>query len=54
MIYLKLRQAGIVVNHKRFERVYAEARLQERATRASFAPARLAARADPIIALRLD
>lgn len=30
MIYLKLRQAGVVVNHKRVERLYAEARLQVR------------------------
>lgn len=28
MIYLKLRQAGLPVNHKRVERLYAEARLQ--------------------------
>lgn len=28
MIYLKLRQAGLVVNHKRVDRLYAEARLQ--------------------------
>lgn len=28
MIYLKLRQAGIVVNHKRVERLYAEQKLQ--------------------------
>jgi transposase InsO family protein len=28
MIYLKLRQAGQIVNHKRVERLYAEARLQ--------------------------
>ena len=28
MIYLKLRQAGIVANHKRVDRLYAEARLQ--------------------------
>ena len=28
MIYLKLRQAGLQVNHKRVERLYAEARLQ--------------------------
>lgn len=28
MIYLKLRQAGVMVNHKRVERLYAEARLQ--------------------------
>ena len=30
MIYLKLRQRGMVVNHKRVERLYAEARLQVR------------------------
>lgn len=30
MIYLKLRQSGEVVNHKRVERLYAEARLQVR------------------------
>jgi len=30
MIYLKLRQAGLRVNHKRVERLYAEARLQVR------------------------
>ena len=30
MIYLKLRQAGHVVNHKRVERLYAEAELQVR------------------------
>ena len=30
MIYLKLRQEGRVVNHKRVERLYAEARLQVR------------------------
>ncbi len=30
MIYLKLRQQGLVVNHKRVERLYAEARLQVR------------------------
>jgi putative transposase len=28
MIYLKLRQAGVVVNHKRVDRLYAEAHLQ--------------------------
>ena len=28
MIYLKLRQAGLVVNHKRVDRLYAEAALQ--------------------------
>jgi len=30
MIYLKLRQAGEVVNHKRVDRLYAEAGLQAR------------------------
>ena len=30
MIYLKLRQEGRVVNHKRVDRLYAEARLQVR------------------------
>ena len=30
MIYLKLRQQGLVVNHKRVERLYAEAKLQLR------------------------
>ena len=30
MIHLKLRQAGLVVNHKRVERLYQEARLQVR------------------------
>jgi putative transposase len=30
MIYLKLRQAGVVVNHKRVDRLYAEAGLQIR------------------------
>ncbi len=30
MIYLKLRQEGLVVNHKRVERLYGEARLQLR------------------------
>ncbi len=30
MIYLKLRQRGLMVNHKRIERLYAEARLQLR------------------------
>ena len=28
MIYLKLRQAGHVINHKRVDRLYTEARLQ--------------------------
>ena len=28
MIYLKLRQAGMIVNHKRVDRLYAEAKLQ--------------------------
>ena len=30
MIYLKLRQAGLVVNHKRVDRLYAPAKLQVR------------------------
>lgn len=30
MIYLKLRQAGEIVNHKRVERLYVEAGLQVR------------------------
>ena len=30
MIYLKLRQEGRVVNHKRVDRLYADARLQVR------------------------
>jgi hypothetical protein len=30
MIYLKLRQEGCRVNHKRVDRLYAEARLQVR------------------------
>ena len=30
MIYLKLRQAGVLANHKRVDRLYAEARLQVR------------------------
>jgi len=30
MIYLKLRQQGEMINHKRIERLYAEARLQVR------------------------
>ena len=30
MIYLKLRQRGLAVNHKRVERLYTEARLQVR------------------------
>lgn len=30
MIYLKLRQAGMAVNHKRVDRLYAEAGLQVR------------------------
>lgn len=30
MIYLKLRQAGLIVNHKRVDRLYSEARLQVR------------------------
>jgi len=30
MIYLKLRQASEIVNHKRVERLYAEEKLQKR------------------------
>ena len=33
MIYLKLRQAGALVNHQRVERLYTEARLQVRRRR---------------------
>jgi transposase InsO family protein len=38
MIYLKLRQAGHVVNHKRVDRLYAEARLQVRRRRRKKVP----------------
>lgn len=38
MIYLKLRQAGQVVNHKRVARLYAEARLQVRRRRRKKVP----------------
>lgn len=38
MIYLKLRQAGAPVNHKRVERVYTEARLQVRRRRRKKVP----------------
>ena len=38
MIYLKLRQAGQVVNHKRVDRLYAEARLQGRRRRRKKVP----------------
>jgi transposase InsO family protein len=38
MIYLKLRQAGVLVNHKRVERVYAEAGLQVRRRRRKHVP----------------
>jgi len=38
MIYLKLRQAGEVVNHKRVERLYTEARLQIRRRRRKKVP----------------
>ncbi len=38
MIYLKLRQAGDVVNHKRVERLYTEARLQIRRRRRKKVP----------------
>lgn len=38
MIYLKLRQAGMLVNHKRVERLYAEARLQVKRRRRKKVP----------------
>jgi putative transposase len=38
MIYLKLRQAGVVANHKRVDRLYAEARLQVRRRRRKKVP----------------
>ena len=38
MIYLKLRQAGEVVNHKRVDRVYAEAQLQVKRRRRKKVP----------------
>ena len=38
MIYLKLRQAGQVVNHKRVDRLYAEARLQVKRRRRKKVP----------------
>lgn len=38
MIYLKLRQAGQMVNHKRVDRLYAEARLQLRRRRRKKVP----------------
>jgi len=38
MIYLKLRQAGLAVNHKRVERLYAEARLQVKRRRRKKVP----------------
>ena len=38
MIYLKLRQAGVVVNHKRVERLYAESRLQVKRRRRKKVP----------------
>lgn len=37
--YLKLRQAGVVANHKRVEPLYAEARLQVRRRRRKKVPA---------------
>jgi putative transposase len=40
MIYLKLRQAGQVVNHKRVDRLYAEARLQVKRRRRKKIPVR--------------
>ncbi len=39
MIYLKLRQAGQVVNHKRVDRLYAQARLQVKRRRRKKVPA---------------
>ena len=38
MIYLKLRQAGVVANHKRVDRIYAEARLQVKRRRRKKVP----------------
>lgn len=38
MIYLKLRQGGLVVNHKRVDRLYAEAKLQVRRRRRKKVP----------------
>src|SRR5450631_632486 len=38
MIYLKLRKAGVVVNHKRVDRLYAEARLQVKRRRRKKVP----------------
>lgn len=38
MIYLKLRQAGVVANHKRVDRLYAEARLQVKRRRRKKVP----------------
>jgi putative transposase len=38
MIYLKLRQAGIVANHKRVDRLYTEARLQVKRRRRKKVP----------------
>lgn len=38
MIYLKLRQAGHVVNHKRVDRLYADARLQVKRRRRKKVP----------------
>src|SRR5438045_8773886 len=38
MIYLKLRQEGRVINHKRVDRLYAEARLQVRRRRRKKVP----------------
>ena len=40
MIYLKLRQEGRVVNHKRVDRLYAEARLQVKRRRRKKVPVR--------------
>ncbi len=38
MIYLKLRQAGVLANHKRVDRLYAEARLQVKRRRRKKVP----------------
>lgn len=38
MIYLKIRQAGVVANHKRVDRLYAEARLQVKRRRRKKVP----------------
>ena len=47
MIYLKLRQAGVAVNHKRVARLYAEAGLQVRRRKRKKIP--MAHRQPPLI-----